>query len=100
MNIYLLLAIGVLILHTLWNFWVGLGWVATRNRNLLRCFHIFSVLYSVVVMPVSWPCPLTVAERDFEELSGAQPFKEPFVIHYMRIVFSLNLPRGFVIACA
>lgn len=100
MKFYFLMAVLVLLLHTLWNLWVVLGWMATHNRPFLRWLHIISVLYSIVAMAISWPCPLTVAERNFEQLAGVQPFSQPFVIQYLRILVSPNLPKGFVAACA
>lgn len=100
MNHYLLLAFAVLLLHVLWNLWVVLGWLFTYGRTRLRWFHIASVLYSIVVMPTSWPCPLTVAERYFQHLAGLQSFADPFVIHYLRMMVSPNLPKAFVIVAA
>lgn len=93
MNIYLLLAILTFLLHILWNLWVVLGWMLTRNRASLRWFHIVSVVYSILVMPASWRCPLTIAERYFERLGDIQPFTTPFVIHYLRVLVCPALPR-------
>jgi hypothetical protein len=36
------------------------GWIVTRNRPVLRWLHILSLLYSILIENVPWPCPLTL----------------------------------------
>src|SRR5258708_2625226 len=82
-NVYETLAIAALAVHLLWILWVIFGWLVTRNRPLLRCFHILSLIYSIVIEIVPWPCPLTIAEQWFQGRAGIRPYHESFLVHYL-----------------
>jgi Protein of Unknown function (DUF2784) len=83
LKVYRLLAVAVLTVHLVWIMWVIFGWVVTRNRPILRWLHILSLIYSLLIENLPWPCPLTVAETRLEELAGIQPYHEPFLVHYL-----------------
>jgi hypothetical protein len=70
LNLYYLLAVAVLIVHLGWIVWVIFGWVVTWNRPVLRRLHILSLIYSILIEDLPWPCPLTVAETRLEQLAG------------------------------
>ena len=94
MNIYQALAVAVLTVHLGWIVWVIFGWVVTPNRAILRWFHILSLIYSILIENLPWPCPLTIAETRCEELAGIQPYHEPFLIHNRKRSFIPMSRRG------
>ena len=49
MNVYQALAVAALTAHLAWIAWVIFGWVVTRNRPILRWFHILSLIYSLLI---------------------------------------------------
>jgi hypothetical protein len=83
LSAYQRLAVAVLTVHLAWIVWVIVGWIVTRNRPLLRWLHILSLIYSILIENMAWPCPLTVAETRLEQLAGIQPYHEPFIVHYL-----------------
>ena len=89
--LYRVLASAVLTVHLGWIVWVILGWTVTRNRPVLRWLHILSLIYSILIENLPWPCPLTVAETRLEELAGIQPYHEPFLVHYLEALIYPNV---------
>jgi len=83
-NIYQSLAGVAFAVHLLWILWVILGCLWTLKRQLLRWFHILSLLYAIMIEILPWPCPLTIAEQWFRTRAGVTPYDEPFLIHYLR----------------
>ena len=77
MNLYQVLAVAVLAVHLGWIAWVIFGWTLTRNRPVLRWLHILSLIYSILIENVPWPCPLTLTEMRFMELAGFSPIMNP-----------------------
>ena len=100
MSVYHLLAVAVLTVHLGWIVWVIFGWLLTRNRPVLRWFHILSLIYSILIENLPWPCPLTVAETRFEELAGIQPYREPFLVHYLQELIYPNVSQALLAWCA
>ena len=100
LNAYQLFAVAVLTLHLGWIVWVIFGWIATRNRTILRWFHILSLIYSILIENLPWPCPLTLAETRFEELAGIQPYHEPFLVHYLEALIYPTISQKFLAVCA
>jgi len=100
LSVYRFLAVAVLTLHLAWIVWVIFGWVVTRNRPILRWFHILSLFYSILIENISWPCPLTVAETRFEELAGIQPYHEPFLVHYLQALIYPAVSQALLTWCA
>ena len=99
MKVYHLLAVAVLTVHLGWIVWVIFGWVVTRNRRVLRCFHILSLIYSILVENLPWPCPLTIAETRLEELAGIEPYHEPFLVHYLQALIYPNISQALLAWC-
>ena len=83
MNVYQALAVAALTLHLVWILWVILGWLVTRNRPWLRWFHLLSLVYSILIEILLWPCPLTFAEQWFQVRAGVQSYQESFLLHYL-----------------
>jgi Protein of Unknown function (DUF2784) len=100
LNVYQVLAVVVLTMHLGWIVWVIFGWVVTRNRPILRSFHILSLIYSILIENLPWSCPLTVAETRFEELGGIQPYHEPFLVHYLEALIYPHISPTLLTWCA
>lgn len=78
-----ILAELVLFIHLLWILWVILGWIVTRNRPLLRWFHIASLVWGILTEIGPWPCPLTIAEQWLERRASSPSYQGSFLIHYL-----------------
>ncbi len=103
-DVYSLLAYAALFLHFLWLTWVGLGWLATRRRPLLRGLHIGSLLYGILIEVFRWPCPLTLAEVWLEQRAGREAYSDPFLVHYLKALIYPDLDEiavtaGAIAAC-
>ncbi|HEY2664791.1 MAG TPA: DUF2784 domain-containing protein [Candidatus Binataceae bacterium] len=85
-GIYRAAAAGVLAIHLMWIAWVIVGARFTRNRPGLKWFHIGSLLYGIAVETIRFPCPLTTAERWLMVRGGIEPYDEPFLVHYLRML--------------
>ncbi len=79
-------------LHVVFIAWVIFGAVLTRRRPLLRCLHITSLAWGVVIQVLPWPCPLTLAENWFELLAGLSPYSDGFLLHYLDMLVYPNVP--------
>jgi Protein of Unknown function (DUF2784) len=87
----------VLIAHLLWILWVIFGAFWTRNRPLLACFHIASLVWGIIVELGPWACPLTFAEQFFEAVSGNDPYRGGFVIHYLDAIVYPEIPEALLV---
>jgi len=85
-SIYSVLALTALLVHLGWILWVLLGWLGTRGRHWLRWVHILSLLYSILIETLLWPCPLTLVENWAQRRAGAAGYEEPFLVHYLQSV--------------
>ena len=87
MRLFEVLAELVLLIHLLWILWVILGWIVTRNRLLLRWFHIGSLLWGILTEAGPFrPCPLTIAEQWLQRRAGPVSYQGSFLSHYLEIV--------------
>ena len=84
--IYRSAAAGVLVIHLTWIAWVIIGALFTRKRPWLKWFHIGSLLYGIAVETIRFPCPLTMAERWFMARGAIEPYDQPFLAHYLRMI--------------
>lgn len=101
MGFYETLAVAVLVLHLLWIAWVVLGALLTRNRPQLRLFHIGSLIYSILIEILPWPpCPFTVLEQWLEARAGIDPYRGPFLVHYLDATVYPDIPVMVLIVCA
>lgn len=85
-QVYRAAAAGVLVIHLTWITWVIVGALFTRNRPGLKWFHIGSLLYGIAIETISFPCPLTMAERWLMTRGGIEPYDEPFLVHYLGLI--------------
>jgi hypothetical protein len=92
MRLYYALACTVMALHALFIAWVIFGAALTRRRPLLRWFHIASLLWSVLVEVLPWPCPLTLLEQWLELRAGFNSYQGGFLLHYLDILVYPNVP--------
>ena len=93
---YTALEAAVLALHLLWIAWILLGWKITRGRPLLAGLHIASLIWGVAVELGPWPCPLTTLEQWLEARSGAAPYQQGFLVHYLDKLLYPDLPGAVV----
>lgn len=91
-ELYVFLAGFVLLLHLLFNAWVVGGALVTRGHPTLERLHILSLFYGVVMENVSWPCPLTVAQKWFLMKAGEVPYQGDFILHYLQTVVAPGFP--------
>ena len=82
-NMYSVLAISVLFLHTLFILWVVFGALLTRSHPILRWLHISSVVWGILTELLPWPCPLTVLESWLERSAGIEPEQGGFLLYYL-----------------
>lgn len=104
-NLYSSLAVFVLVLHTLFIAWVIFGARVTRSRPVLRCLHIASLVWGILIEVLPWPCPLTLAENWLEGKAGVEPYHGGFLLHSMdKLVYPDISPTALtvigVIVCA
>jgi len=100
LDLYRLAADAVLFLHFLWIAWVGLGWLGTRGRPLVRGLHIGSLFYGILIELFRWPCPLTLAEVWLERRAGGEAYGDPFLVHYLKALIYPDLDEIAVTAAA
>jgi hypothetical protein len=96
MRTYAALESAVLLLHLLWILWILLGWSVTRGRSTLAWVHITSLVWGIIVEAGPYPCPLTLAEQWLEARSGATPYHEGFLVHYLDKLVYPDLPQAVV----
>ncbi|HTS59458.1 MAG TPA: DUF2784 domain-containing protein [Terriglobales bacterium] len=96
MRIYAALEAAVLLLHLLWIAWILLGWTLTHGRPMLAWLHIASLVWGIAVELGPWPCPLTLAEQWLEARSGATPYHQGFLVHYLDKLIYPDLPEAVV----
>jgi hypothetical protein len=100
MSRYSALATLVLAIHLAWILWVIFGWLLCRNRPVLRWFHIGSLIYGVFIEIAPWPCPLTLLEQSLETRAGVEPYRGPFLVHYLDALVYPDVPEWLLIVCA
>lgn len=79
----LLLAEAALGAHLAFIVWVMFGALVTRRRPRLGAAHVASLVYGIFIELGPWPCPLTFAENWFEARAGLEPYRGPFLLHYL-----------------
>jgi len=89
----------VLLLHLAFIVWVISGALLTRAGPRLAALHVASLVYGIVAELGPWPCPLTLAENMFETKAGLEPYKGPFLLHYLDALVYPNLPATLLITC-
>ena len=100
MSIYSVLALTALLVHLGWILWVLLGWLLTRRRPWLRWVHILSLLYSILIETLLWPCPLTLVENWAQRRAGVRAYEESFLVHYLQSVIYPDLSQAVITAVA
>lgn len=55
-----------------------------------------SVTYGAAIENVSWPCPLTLAEKWFEARAGMDPYPGSFLVHYLGSSVYPHFPLGLL----
>jgi hypothetical protein len=95
-DFFLLVAGFILVLHLLFNVWVVGGAFVTNGRPTLERLHILSLFYGVVMENVSWPCPLTVAQKWCLTQAGQVPYQGDFILHYLQTVVAPSFPLALL----
>lgn len=91
-EVFIALAMLVLLIHLLFNAWVIGGALVTSGRPTLERLHILSLLYGAVMENVAWPCPLTLAQKWLMAKAGEVPYEGDFLLHYLRALVSPSFP--------
>ena len=101
MNIDLVLAGVVLVIHLLFILWVIGGVLVVRRYPWLKWFHIGSLVYSIYIEVVLWPpCPLTVLEQMLEERAGVRAYHGSFLVHYLDSLVYPNVSLTLLVTVA
>ncbi len=95
-ELFLALAGVVLLIHLLFNAWVVAGALVTSGKPTLERLHILSLFYGAVMENVSWPCPLTLAQKWFLLKAGETPYHGAFIVHYLQAVVAPNFPLALL----
>lgn len=95
-ELFLFLAGLVLLVHLLFNAFVVGGALVTNGHPTLERLHILALFYGVVMENVSWPCPLTIAQKWFLMKAGEVPFRGDFIVHYLQAVVAPTFPLGLL----
>jgi hypothetical protein len=78
MNIDLVLAGLVLVLHPLFILWVVVGVLVVRRYRRLKWAHMVSLVHSIVIEVAPWsPC----LEQMLEERAGVAGYHGSFLVH-------------------
>ena len=99
MNPYSVLAAAVLILHLLFIVWVIFGAFLTRDRPLLRGFHIASLIYGILLEVLDWTCPLTPMENWLRGRAGIPTYRGGFLLHYLDALVYPDVPPLLLTVC-
>jgi len=101
MNIDLVLAESVLVIHLLFILWVMGGVLVVRRHPPLLWFHIVSLAYGIFIEVVPWsPCPLTVLEQMLEDRAGFAAYHGSFLLHYLDTFVYPNVPLTLLVSFA
>ena len=93
------LAEAVLLVHLGFIALVIFGAVVTRGRAWLTVLHVGSLIYGIVAELGPWRCPLTLAENYFEARAGLEPYRGPFLLHYLDAIVYPNLSPMLLTIC-
>lgn len=96
MDLYQTLAGTVLAVHLVWIIWVIVGCLLTRNRPVWRGIHIVSLIYSLLIETLLWPCPLTLVEQWLQDRAGIIAYQEDFIIHYLEAVIYPDVSQSLL----
>ncbi|HVB33436.1 MAG TPA: DUF2784 family protein [Patescibacteria group bacterium] len=95
-ELFLAMAALVLLVHLFFNAWVVAGALVTEGRPTLERLHILSLFYGAVMENVSWPCPLTLAQKWFLAEAGRTPYHGDFIVHYLQVVVAPSFPLALL----
>ena len=96
MNFPSLAAGGVLLLHLLFIIWLMLGAFVTRGRPLLRCLHLGSLLWGILIEILPWSCPLTPLENWLRNQAGMGSYQGGFLLHYLDALVYPDIPPALL----
>ena len=92
MNVFTVLAATALSVHVVWILWILFGWLLTRRRLWLRCLHVASLFWVIIVEVGPWACPLTLLEQRLETRAGQAAYRGSFIIHYLEAWIYPDVP--------
>lgn len=73
----------VLILHLGFILYVVAGGLLLRHRPQTVWLHLPALFWGLLVTIGDWQCPLTPLEQELRRRSGATPYSEGFIEHYL-----------------
>lgn len=101
MNVDLLLAGLILVVHLVFIVWVVGGVLVVYRYPRLKWVHIVSLVYSIYIEVVPWPpCPLTVLEQMLEDRAGIAAYHGSFLVHYLDALVYPNVPVLLLVTVA
>ncbi len=85
-------ALAVMALHLLFNFWYVFGAAVTKGHARLERLHLLTLLYGVIAENCKFACPLTLLEQYCQARAGVEPYRGSFTIHYLHVLVAPNFP--------
>ena len=89
--LWALLAVATVVFHFAYLLFVMLGALLGLRDLRWLCLHLPGVVWGIVGLAMTRPCPVTRLEKVLWEKSGRTPYDETFMQHY---VFGWILPEG------
>ena len=80
---YALLADAVVALHLAFVAFVAVGGFLAWRHPLVLLAHVPAAAWSLGIVTVGWPCPLTGVENDLRVRAGAPAYEGGFVDRYL-----------------
>ena len=84
----------------MWILWVIGGALLTRTRRWLAVLHVVSLLYSIGLELLRWPCPLTLLEQRLQEEAGGAAYQGTFIGHYLEALIYPDVPERLLTSAA
>lgn len=83
MNLYLLLADAVLLVHFLFILFALLGGALVAWHRAWLLAHLPAALWAVLLMIFNWHCPLTPLEKQLRLAGGEVGYEGGFIAQYL-----------------
>lgn len=97
---FTIFATVTLAVHLAWILWVIGGALLTRTRLWMAILHVVSLLYSIGIELLKWPCPLTLLEQWLRVKAGVEAYQGAFIAHYLEALVYPDVPERLLTAIA
>jgi hypothetical protein len=95
---YRIFADIVVLIHFLWIIFLFLGGLWGRRNKVVKIFHIFGLIFALIIQIFNWYCPLTYLEvwlRSKHDLTLT--YTGSFIIHYVEGIVYIELSRHLIL---